>query len=81
MKLGAAEPLIEEVSSILVENHPSGKEKGLEFQCVHDADRMVTLEDEQKLEIEDLPSPPEMTGNTFFTESGRKMAREVLRKA
>lgn len=81
VKLGAAEPLIEEVFRILSENHPSGKERGLEFRCVHDAEKIVTLEDEQKREIEDLPSPPEMTGNTFFTDSGRKIASEMLRKA
>ena len=80
-QLGAAEPLIEEVSGILGENFPPGKEKGLAFQCVHDAEKMVSLEDELKRETGDPLSPPEMTEHDFMTGNGRKMAGEFLRNA
>ncbi len=81
VKLGAAEPLIEEVSGILSENFPPGKEEGLAFQCVHDAEKMVSLEDELKREMGDSHTPPEMTEHDFMTENGRKMVREILRNA
>ena len=81
LKLGAAGPLIEEVSRIIRNTQSPGQEKALEYQCVHDAERSVTLEDDLKRDFEDLPSPPEMTGNAFFTESGRKLALEIFQKA
>lgn len=81
VKLGAAEPLIEEVSRILDESYSSGNEKSSEFQCVHDAERLVRLEERMKQEIMDVPSSPEMTEDTFYTESGRKAATEMLQKA
>ncbi|MBN1102591.1 MAG: HD domain-containing protein [Deltaproteobacteria bacterium] len=77
-KLGAREELISEVCDIIGHHHHPRQEESVNFRCVYDADCLVNLEEDHRknpIAEEKLESLPE---RVFLTESGRKLAREVL---
>lgn len=77
-KLGAKEPLIQEVCDIVSHHHHPRPEDNVNFRCVYDADTLVNLE--QRFD-EALPETEELEGilnRSFLTESGRSLARQVL---
>ncbi len=77
-QIGAAQTLIEDVSQILEAHDLPGVQRGLEAQCVHDADRLAKLEDELKQGVKGHSTPAEMIESAFFTATGRRLAEEIL---
>ena len=77
-KLGAREELIEEVCDIVGHHHHPGPEESINFKSVYDADMIANLEDNHK----ESPVEPEKLASliekSFLTESGRKIAQQVL---
>lgn len=80
IKLGAREPLIDEVCDIVGHHHHPRAEETVNFRALYDADLIVNLEENQK----EKSSPPErleqLVAKNFLTERGRELAREVLFK-
>lgn len=76
--LGASESLIEEVCDIIGHHHHPRGDDTVNYRSLYDADLIVNLEEKkrdkkiEKHEIED------MIKQTFFTESGRKLASDRL---
>jgi HD superfamily phosphodiesterase len=77
-KLGATEPLIEEVCDIIGHHHHPRKEETLNFKVLYDADLIANIEDNHK----EKPAEPEkikkIINSSFFTENGKKTAAEQL---
>ena len=77
-KLGAPEPLIEEVCHIIEQESAPTPGDTINAKVVHDADLLAKLEEMQK----ETPLPHEEPENrlkgSFLTGSGREMARKVL---
>jgi hypothetical protein len=77
-KLGARDPLIDEVCDIVGHHHHPRPEETINFKALYDADLIVNLEENQK----EKPSAPErlaqIVGQSFLTESGRKLAGQVF---
>ena len=79
-KLGAAPGLMGEVCDIVGRHHSPGPEESVNYRSVYDADLIVNLEDAEKKREEPL-SPERLESiveKSFLTETGAKMAREVL---
>jgi hypothetical protein len=79
-KLGAAPGLVDEVCDIVGRHHSPGPEESVNYRCVYDADLIVNLEEAEKKREEPL-SPERLESiieKSFLTETGAKMAREVL---
>lgn len=79
-KLGTSGTIIEEVCDIIGHHHHPRPEETVNFQAVYDADLIVNLEEkdkEKKIGEEKLAA---IIHVSFFTESGRKLAGEVLLK-
>ncbi len=76
--LGAGEGMIAEVCDILSHHHRPGDEESVNFKSLHDADRLVKLEEELK----DHPLPEEKISaeleGAFLTGSGLQIARELF---
>jgi predicted HD phosphohydrolase len=77
-KLGAKEELTEEVCDIVGHHHSPRPEETINFKCVYDADRLTNLEDDLKKEPMDPDKLSGMLERGFLTESGMKLAKEVL---
>ena len=79
-KLGAAPGLVDEVCDIVGRHHSPGPEESVNYRCVHDADLIVNLEEAEKKREEPLSSKrlESIVEKSFLTETGAKMAREVL---
>lgn len=77
-KLGAAEPLIEEVCDIIGHHHHPRDEETINFKVLYDADRIANLQEfHQKKPLN--PKTVERIINTgFLTESGKARARQIL---
>jgi HD superfamily phosphodiesterase len=76
--LGANEALVEEVCDIVGHHHHPRDEESINFKCVYDADLIANMEENQKKEA---PTPETLGStieNSFLTESGRGLAREIL---
>jgi HD superfamily phosphodiesterase len=77
-RLEANEALVEEVCDIVGHHHHPKDEESINFKCVYDADLIANMEENQKKEA----STPETLGsiieNSFLTESGRGLAKEIL---
>jgi HD superfamily phosphohydrolase YqeK/DNA-directed RNA polymerase subunit RPC12/RpoP len=79
-RLGAKEELIEEVCDIIGHHHHPRSEETLNFKILYDADLIVNLEEAQK-EKGSKGGTEGVLGvieKGFFTDSGRRLAREVL---
>jgi HD superfamily phosphohydrolase YqeK len=77
-KLGAKAELIDEVCDIVGHHHHPRPEETTNFKCIYDADLLTNMEEAQK---ESPPDPDKLTKrvkNSFLTESGKKLAEEVL---
>jgi len=77
-KLGASADLIMEVCEIVGHHHHPGPEGTLNFKVVYDADLIVNWEEKQG----EVPRPKEklteLFENSFFTASGRNLAKKLL---
>jgi HD superfamily phosphodiesterase len=79
-KLGAAPGLVDEVCDIVGRHHSPGPEESINYRCVYDADLIVNLEEAEKKREEPLSTErlESIIEKSFLTETGAKMAREVL---
>ena len=77
-KLGAEEGIIDEVCDIIGHHHDPRPDETANFKVLYDADLIVNLEEKQK----EAPSDPDhlakIVENSFLTDSGRQIARELL---
>ena len=76
--LGANEALVEEVCDIVGHHHHPRDEESINFKCVYDADLIANLEENQK---KDTSTPETLAGiieNSFLTESGHGLAKQIL---
>jgi len=78
-KLGAGGDLISEVCDIVGHHHHPRKEETLNFKVVYDADLIVNLEEKQAEDSMGAEQLVAVIDRTTLTESGRKLAREVLK--
>ncbi|MBW1863911.1 MAG: HD domain-containing protein [Deltaproteobacteria bacterium] len=77
-RLGANEALIEEVCDIVGHHHHPGPEDNINFKSLYDADLIVNLEENQKENPSEQERLASIIEKNFLTESGRKLAGEVL---
>ncbi len=78
--LGAREDLIDEVCDIIGHHHHPRAEETLNFKILYDADLIVNLEENHKDEPMDAEKLAKMIAKSFFTETGKKLAKENLLK-
>ncbi|NLI31909.1 MAG: HD domain-containing protein [Deltaproteobacteria bacterium] len=79
-RLGAREEMIEEVCDIIAHHHHPREEETLNFKCLYDADLIVNLEENHKDQPVDKERITAIIERSFFTETGKKVAREVFLK-
>lgn len=79
-RLGARPEMIEEVCDIIAHHHHPREEETSNFKCLHDADLIVNLEENQRGRPLDAESPAGVIETNFLTETGRRLARETLLK-
>jgi hypothetical protein len=77
-KLGAKEELIEEVCDIIGHHHQPRSDDSLNFKVVYDADLLENTDEKQKENPADPAKLADRIEKIFLTQSGRKVAREVL---
>ncbi|MBF0497683.1 MAG: HD domain-containing protein [Deltaproteobacteria bacterium] len=77
-KLGAKEPMIDEVCEIVSHHHHPRSTDTVNFKSVYDADMIVNLEEKNK----EQPIPPKkiarIIDKAFLTATGRETARSIL---
>jgi hypothetical protein len=78
-KLGAQESLIEEVCYIIDHHHHRRLEETINFKTIYDADLLARLEEEVKEGTLDMEKLKAIVEEAFFTDSGRYLARGVLK--
>jgi len=78
IKLGAKEPLIDEVCDIVGHHHHPGPDETINFKSVYDADLIARLEEKQKEEPADAEKLTDIIEKSFLTESGRGLAKKIL---
>ena len=78
--LGAREELIEEVCDIVGHHHHPRAEETLNFKILYDADLIVNLEENHKDEPLDAEKLEKILAKSFFTETGKRLAKENLLK-
>ncbi len=76
--LGAKETLIDAVCDIIGHHHHPRSGDGIDFQVVYDADQIANLEDRLKIESMAPTRLTETIETSFLTESGKKIAKDVL---
>ncbi|MFA4915744.1 MAG: HD domain-containing protein [Syntrophales bacterium] len=77
-KLNADNELIDEVCDIIAHHHKPRAEESINFKVIHDAGLVTDLEEQQKKKAVDIDKLKEIIETSFLTDSGRKVAREVL---
>jgi hypothetical protein len=77
-KLGAPEPLIEEVCDLIGHLHSPGPDETVNFKAVHDEDLIAKLEENQKQTSMPPEEPETSLKSSFLTISGRELAGKVL---
>lgn len=78
-KLGAPDPLVEEVCEIIAHHHWPKEKETANFKCLYDADLIVNLEDEINRNKARRPEVLErIIAKAMLTDTGKLMAREVL---
>ena len=79
-KLGAKEELIHEVCDIVARHHQPKEQENLHFKVVYDADLIVNIE--EKIKDQSVPRPwvEKKINQSFLTDSGRALAREIFLK-
>ncbi len=79
--LGARQELIKEVCDIIAHHHHPRDEETLNFKILYDADLIVNLEENHQDRPVDSDKMAALIERGFFTETGKKLAREVLLNA
>ncbi len=77
-KLGAKTELVDEVCDIVGHHHHPRPEETTNFKCVYDADLLTNMEEALKESPPDPDKLAKRVKNSFLTESGKKLAEEVL---
>lgn len=77
-KLGAKEPLIQEVCDLIGHHHCPREEETINFKVLYDADLIANLEEKQKESPMEKERLEKIIEKSFLTESGRKEAQKVL---
>ena len=76
--LGARQELIDEVCDIIAHHHHPRDEETLNFKILYDADLIVNLEESHQDRPVDTDKTAALIERGFFTETGKKLAREAL---
>jgi putative nucleotidyltransferase with HDIG domain len=77
-KLGAREPLIEEVCDIIGHHHRPQPDDSLNFKILHDADLITNLEETHKETPIQSDRMQQLLEKSFLTDGGREEAAKVL---
>ncbi len=77
-KLGAPEPLIEEVCDIIGHHHHPRAEETINFKVLYDADLIVNLEEKNKDKPADGERLSGIIRKSFLTDAGRQEAEKAL---
>lgn len=77
-KLGAPEPLIEEVCDIVAHHHHPRVEETINFKVLYDSDLIVNLEEKNKETPVDRDQLSGIIQKSFLTDTGRLEAEKVL---
>jgi hypothetical protein len=78
-KLGAKDALIEDVCDIIRRLASPGSGESVNFKAVHDADLIAEIEDAHQKGASESPDR-DRSLDMFLTESGRKIAEEILQR-
>lgn len=79
-RLGARSELIEEVCDIIAHHHHPREVETLNYKCLYDADLIVNLEESRKEKTTDPDRLAGLIEKSFFTETGKSLARDTLLK-
>jgi HD superfamily phosphohydrolase YqeK len=77
-KLHAEEKVIEEVCDIIGHHHNPREEETDNFKVVYDADLIANLQDQQRKDGLKREKIIQIINKSFFTETGKNIARKVL---
>jgi HD superfamily phosphodiesterase len=77
-KLGAKEPLIQEVCDLIGHHHWPREEETINFKVLYDADLIANLEEKQKESPMEKERLEKIIEKSFLTKSGRIEAQKVL---
>ncbi len=77
-KLGAKEPLVDEVCDIIGHHHHPRDEETLNFKVLYDADMLTNMDECEKKNGVDADVFSKKIDRLFLTDSGRALAKEVL---
>jgi HD superfamily phosphodiesterase len=77
-RLGAQPDLIDEVCDIIAHHHHPRPEETINYKAVYDADLIVNLEENQKENALDSEKLADLIEKNFLTESGRKLAKNII---
>jgi endogenous inhibitor of DNA gyrase (YacG/DUF329 family) len=80
-RLGAKEPLIDEVCDLVGHHHHPRKAETTNFKSLYDADLIANLEERHKKSPIDSGELQTIVEDSFLSESGRNLAEEVLLKS
>jgi hypothetical protein len=80
VKLGANEKLIDEVFDIVGHHHHPRPDDNINYKAVYDADMIVNIEENHKEKSVDKEYIAKIIDKSFLTETGKKIATEVLLK-
>ena len=77
-RLHAKDSLVEEVCDIVGHHHHPRPEETVNFKVLYDADLITNIEENQKESPSSTERLNQMIASSFLTDSGRKVARNVL---
>ncbi len=77
-KLGANEELIDEVCDIIGHHHHPGDDESLNFKVLYDADMLTNMYECEAGKSLELGEFEKKINRLYLTESGRKLAKQVL---
>jgi HD superfamily phosphohydrolase YqeK len=78
-RLGAKPEFVDEVCDIIGHHHHPRPEETVNFKCLYDADLITNLEENHKEEPMAPGRLARIVEKSFLTESGKKLAVEILR--
>jgi HD superfamily phosphodiesterase len=78
-RLGARAELITEVCDIIGHHHHPRDSETTNFKAVFDADYLANLEEKGQASANDAGVSPEVVNGAFLTDSGRALAKNVLK--
>lgn len=79
-RLGASDVLINEVCDIVGHHHHPRETESLNFKALYDADLITNLEENQKEGASEPHRIRDIINRSFLTESGKRLAEDVLIK-